>query len=295
MKLVGLWRVLRHYLNHPLGRLDRLGTLSRFIHWQIGSRVLGAPVAMPVADGIQLLVRTGMRGATGNIYVGLMEFEDMAFAMHLMRQGDMFLDIGANIGIYSLLAASRGASVKAFEPVTATYEQLLDNVSLNRFHVLIDARNMGVGGQSGELRFSSRSGPTNHVLAEGETDDNAVTVAVEALDEISIEATMMKIDVEGFEAEVIRGGRRVLQLESLQAVLIELNGLGARYGFADADIHAKLLDFGFSPVRYDPFARRMMPLDTHNTSGNTLYVRHSADLDRRLREARPIVWNEIEV
>ncbi len=74
MKLATPWRVVRHYLNHPLGRRDRIGTLVRMLRWQAGSRLLGAEVAMPFVDGARLLVETGMHGATGNVYVGLMEF-----------------------------------------------------------------------------------------------------------------------------------------------------------------------------------------------------------------------------
>lgn len=290
MKLAAPWRTMRHYLDHPLGRRDRAGTLARFLRWQVGSRLLDTAVAMPFVDDTRLLVRAGMRGATGNIYVGLMEFEDMAFMLHLLRSEDKFLDVGANVGVYSILAASRGARVQAMEPVPATYEQLLDNVYLNRFHTLITPKNVGVGRQPGELQFSTRTGPTNRVLAEGETTEDAVTVAVEPLDDLADEATMIKIDVEGFEAEVIRGANALFQKHTLQAVLTELNGLGSRYGFNDDDVHAWLLEFGFKPVSYEPFSRHLTPLDHHNMAGNTLYVRSSGELEQRLREARIVVW-----
>jgi FkbM family methyltransferase len=179
------WRMLRHYLNHPLGRRDRLGTFMRIVRWQIGSRALGAAVAVPFINGTRLLISRSMHGATGNVYVGLMEFEDMTFALHLLRKGDMFLDVGANVGVYSILAAAQGAKVLSIEPVPATYEQLLDNIHLNRFQARIDAHHMGVGSEPGELRFSTQSGPTNHVLAPGESTDNAVTVAVDTLDAIA--------------------------------------------------------------------------------------------------------------
>lgn len=291
------WHMLRHYLNHPLGYRDRLGTLMRIVRWQIGSRTLGTAVAVPCVDGTRLLIRSGMHGATGNVYVGLMEYEDMAFVLHLLRKGDAFLDVGSNVGVYSILAAGRGANVLAIEPVPATYEQLLDNIHLNRFQGQIDARNMGVGSELGELQFSTQTGPTNHVLTQGEPTDHAVTVAVDALDTIATGwgPTMIKIDVEGFEANVIRGATSLLAQNSLQAVLIELNGLGARYGFSDADIHAQLLKHGFSPTLYDPVARRLHALEDHRTEGNTLYVRASVDVERRLREARPFVWREMSI
>ena len=135
--------------------------------------------------------------------------------------------------------------------------------------------------------FPPGGGATNHVLAPGESAEQAVTVAVDSLDNIAAGWTpaMMKIDVEGFEANVIQGAPEILAQASLQAVLIELNGLGARYGFSDADIHARLLSFGFHPMRYEPFVRRLVALEGHNTSGNTLYIRPSAALEQRLREA----------
>jgi len=63
---------------------------------------------------------------------------------------------------------------------------------------------------------------------------------------------MMKIDVEGFEANVIRGMQTLLAQPSLQAVLIELNGLGARYGFSDADIHVGCWTSAFAPCSMSP-------------------------------------------
>lgn len=48
-------------------------------------------------------------------------------------------------------------------------------------------------------------------------------------------------------------------------------------------------------MQYEPFARRLIPLAGHNTSGNTLYVRSSSDIEMRLREARMIVWGDIQI
>jgi FkbM family methyltransferase len=287
MKLANRWRTLRYYLDHPLGRRDRVATLMRILRWQTGSRLLGVKAAMPFVDDTRLLVGTGMHGATGNVYVGLMEFEDMAFVLHLLHEGDGFIDVGANVGVYSLLAASRGARVLALEPVPATFEHLLDNVHLNRYGARIDARNIGVGSERGELCFSTQSGPTNHVLAPGESAEKAVTVAVDSLDAIAVDwsPVMIKIDVEGFEANVIRGATTLLAQRSLHAVLLELNGLSLRYGNCDSDLHAQLLRFGFRPMNYQPFTRRLVPQQSHRDVGNTLYIRPSVALEQRLRAA----------
>ncbi|WP_295883597.1 FkbM family methyltransferase [uncultured Thiohalocapsa sp.] len=289
--------MLLHYLNHPMGRLDRAGTMARILRWQLGSRMLKAPAIMPYVDDLRLVVETGMHGATGNAYVGLMEFNDMAFVAHLLREDDVFLDIGANVGTYSLLAASRGARVIAMEPVPGSYEALLDNVNLNRLQARIDARNLGVGGKRGKLEFSTSGGPTNHVVPAGAPVEGTIAAAVDTLDRIAeyTPPTMIKIDVEGFEAAVIEGATATLSQASLLALLIELNGLGARYGYNDSEIHLNLVSRGFHPVSYDPFQRRTTRLDHHNPKVNTLYLRRSSEVDIRLKEAHPILWRNVSI
>ncbi len=61
--------------------------LRRFAAWQIGARLVPGPVVCPFANGSWLLARPGMTGATGNVYVGLHEFADMAFVLHVLRGG----------------------------------------------------------------------------------------------------------------------------------------------------------------------------------------------------------------
>ena len=53
-----------------------------------------------------------MIGATGNLFCGLHEIEDMGFVLHFLRSDDIFLDVGVNVGTYTVLAAGvAGSSV----------------------------------------------------------------------------------------------------------------------------------------------------------------------------------------
>jgi FkbM family methyltransferase len=284
-------------LAHPLGARDKMGTLKRFVRWQTGSRLLKQSSAMPFVNGTRLLVRTGMRGATGNLYVGLMEFEDMAFALHLLRPGDDFIDVGANVGVYTILASSAGARVLALEPVPETFQQLLDNIYLNRFLDQVRAMNMGAASDAAELTFTADEGAMDHVVTSADKSQSTVTIQVDALDVLAegMSPVMLKIDVEGFEFEVIRGAGRVLGCESLLAVLIEFEGFSARYGLSDADVHDALLEYGFVPAQYDPFDRKLGRRDGYSTSGNTLYVRMSSVLDKRLGEATPFSVLDLQI
>ena len=135
--------------------------------------------------------------------------------------------------------------------MSATADAFLDNVAINHTADLVDLRRVGVGAEPGVLKFSSGLDAMNHVLADDQPGDGGTEVPVETLDMLFGDATpvMLKIDVEGFELPVLRGGPRVLQDPALQAILIEINGSGKRYGVDDELIHDELLKFGFCPFR----------------------------------------------
>lgn len=137
--------------------------------------------------------------------------------------------------------------------------------------------------------FAADGGVGNHVLADGEVAKHAVEVPMQTLDAIMDDRSpiLIKIDVEGFEKEVLHGAARALKSASLLAVIMELNASGARYGVDDAELHQSMLEHGFATYRYSPFERVLSPVeDRQRSSSNLLYVRDISELRRRVREAK---------
>jgi hypothetical protein len=125
-------RTLRIILGHPLSGRQPVRSVARYLAWQIGARIV-SPQTRAWSGGSRLMVERGMTGATGNIYCGLHEFADMGFLLHLLQADDLFLDIGANVGSYTVLASAvRGARTIAFEPDLTSCARLSRNVSANR-------------------------------------------------------------------------------------------------------------------------------------------------------------------
>ena len=125
-QLVSIWR-------HPLNRGHEIAGIGRWLRWQIASRLVSGPILAPFVGKTCLVARPGETGITGNIYYGLAEYEDMAFALHLLRPGDLFIDVGANAGTYTVLASGvAGAFTEAFEPIPPTADRLELNIAVNR-------------------------------------------------------------------------------------------------------------------------------------------------------------------
>jgi len=247
------------------------------------------PVAVDFVNNTKLLVTPGMTGATGNIYAGLHEFYDMAFALHLLRQDDLFVDVGANVGVYTVLATSVGAKTISIEPIEHAFEHLGRNVRLNNISTRVDARNIGVSSKKGTLKFTTGFDTVNHVVnGNGQNGSGVCEVRVDTLDNVvaGLEPLLLKIDVEGFETEVISGASGVLSKQSLLAVIMELNGSGQRYGFDEDRLYSRMINYGFTSYEYDPHDRSLKELNAKNDrGGNTIFVRDAQEVRLRLREA----------
>src|SRR3954470_19452558 len=113
-----LLQVARRIFSHPLNRGKRTSAFMRLVRWQLAARILPeAQFSLPYVNGSRLLITRGATGATGNFYCGLDEQDEMGFVLHVLRPGDVFVDVGANVGSYTVLAALLGARVVAVEPI----------------------------------------------------------------------------------------------------------------------------------------------------------------------------------
>lgn len=281
-----LIRLVRSTLRHPLNRASsrgRIAALSRVLRWQLASRLLPeADVALPFVRDTRLVTNRGMVGATGNWYNGLDEPEEMGLLLHLLRPGDVFVDIGANVGSFTILAASTGdITCVAFEPVPSTFTLLARNVAFNAMADRVQVRQQGVSDAPGTLRFTTALDSMNYVLPD--TSDEAVkTVAVDVvrLDDAELPRpkgrTIFKIDVEGFELSVLRGATETLRAADALCVIMETNGSGERYGASDTELIALMGAYGYRPYSYSPFERRFEPIEDSGAHINTVFV---ADID----------------
>src|SRR5665647_306501 len=157
-------RINAFLATHPLTRHRRLSAAARVLRWQIESSIR-SEVIFDWIGGTKLAVRRGMTGATGNIYAGLHEFADMAFVLHFLRSVDLFADVGANIGSYTILASGVvGCHAIAFEPDPDAAASLKRHIKLNKIENRVEVRATAVGERAGIVQFSTGLDTMNHVV-----------------------------------------------------------------------------------------------------------------------------------
>jgi FkbM family methyltransferase len=285
---------VKYILNHPLNRDQKLSALRRYLQWEIGRRLMPGPMLFHWVNGTRAIVDAGEDSIKGSVFSGLMEFVDMAYVLHVLRPEDVFVDVGANVGSYTLLACGAiGANGFAFEPVPETFTRLMDNLRLNNITERVQAMNIGISNKQGELFFTADENCTNHVLSDSDAKAvSSIRVPTMSLDAVLSEAspTFIKIDVEGFELPVIEGAQDILTKPSLHSVIMELNGSGERYGFKDEQLLSMMKQFGFSTYSYDPWKRKLINLHgkKNEEEGNTLFIRNDTFVNERLINAQSV-------
>ncbi len=182
--------------------------------------------------GLRLEVQTSEVVGRRIFFEGFFEpAQEDAFIQMLKPRGLVF-DIGANIGVYSLLAAQAGCRVVAFEPSQRVRPILEKNIQSNGFGNQIQVVGQAVSDAAGELDFfEGREGNwgVGRIFSFGVRDSGnwePTRVRTEPLPHYAEQfgaPDMIKMDIEGAELLVLRGGGRVLSHPSAPDLLIELH------------------------------------------------------------------------
>jgi len=198
-------------------------------------RILRTPLAFIPRDAELPILRGPLRGkkwiagaATHGYWAGTYETALLKTFAGAIYPGNAIYDVGANVGIYSLLASIRtgpAGSVYSFEPVERNLTYLRRHMALNRVEncTLVQA---AVSDSDGTQRFAAAAWDHSmgHLSAEGEIEVRCVTLDSCIYGETGFRPPdVIKIDVEGAEREVLRGASRAIA-EFHPAVFVEVHG-----------------------------------------------------------------------
>ena len=173
-----------------------------------------------------------------------------------VKAGDIFFDIGANIGAYSLIATAYhqgDLTVHSFEPSFSTYHQLCRNIIENGFQKSITPYMVGLTDKVGMVSFHYRSldaGRAEHWLGADVSENSASQfVYSQQLFGFSMDHLIesfglpvpnhIKLDVDGTEVEVLHGAEKTLQREGVKSILVEVRDVDGMSATVDEILVSK--------------------------------------------------------
>lgn len=269
--------LVRVYLRYAPGTFGKIYLHKRviipFFSWRAYSSVVktvfGAKIGIRFPDTIQ----------TKLFYFGIWEPQLTNFISSRLKKGDHFVDVGANIGYFSLLASTlvgNEGKVFAIEASPTIFELLNRNIQLNEF-ANIRTFNLAASDSHGSLNLymapDENIGHSTTVASIAETDGHKLEAVVPAMplpniigEENLLNARIIKIDVEGAEISVIHGINRLLKKFSEHTEwVIELTPDGTKSknieilqlidGFRNAGYHLYELGNDYNVNSYLPYPK----------------------------------------
>ena len=215
-----------------------------FRHYTLQHRI-AAWISIHMFDGVSYTVRHGLlkglkrRGGLGwvpEVLAGGLDTPEIRFWRGIDLRGQTVYDIGAFHGLLTLWFAQQASRVICFEPNTHNHQRLLENLALNRFQN-VTVRKVGLGSVPETRRMvgsplmpggSSVDARTVEGLEQAGVGTVTEEISINTLDEEIPSHQLpppgfIKIDIEGWEIEALRGARRTLETYK-PALFLEMHG-----------------------------------------------------------------------
>jgi FkbM family methyltransferase len=210
------WRVLSHQAGF---RRAPLRSARRLISWR--ARCLletGVIVRLPRWN-LRMHLPAAWRGIAKFMFVFREDYEpELTFLEKILSPGKTFIDVGASFGIYSLVASQlvgRSGRVMSFEPTSASFRILEQNIALNSF-VNVSASHLALSDTTGTTWLYHGDEPGSNSLGKSSAHgQKGEVVSTECLDNVLHQSSVnqvdvLKMDVEGAEELVLRGAKKAL-------------------------------------------------------------------------------------
>jgi FkbM family methyltransferase len=264
-------KVARFVLTSPANRGRRLGRLGDAIAFQARARLTGLPSVTRLGRSSVFLAELHAWPSSKVLYSNPPDYREMTFWRSVLRSGDLFVDIGANAGSYTVWAIDCGASVIAFEPDERSLVRLRRNLAMNGYAAEI--HEAAAGESTGVVRFMSGKNESNRLLRDDEIAGPFASVGSISVDEAigARHVRGMKVDVEGAEMTVLRGAEKMLSERRCDYLQMEWNTLSQEnFGVPRGDIAAVLIEHGYRLAA--PDARGRLVDVSHPVTGDDLFA-----------------------
>ncbi len=268
-------KTLQYIWSHPNCKHQKIRSIGRFAGWQFYKRLSHRYIDLQLVPNIKLRCHPDSYSAGAVVYCGLYDYDDMNFLLRYLRAEDSFLDIGANIGVYTLLAASKihSGSIYSFEALPKNYTRLQENIEFNQFkHVKTYA--IAVSNQTGTVALNLAEGDSMPFITHSATD-TTITVPTDTLDNLLqnqslANLTLAKMDIEGAEILALKGALSLLKQQRPYVWILEVNDTVSHFGHQKQDLVDFLNSYGYNLYHYSADTNQLSSVSIKEQQGNNV-------------------------
>lgn len=243
-------RIVQLTIQHPANRHGQLAALARLLRYQV-SAILKSNFIVRFGERSIIQFQPGTSLAKV-AYMSPPDWREMMAWKRLLRPGDLFCDVGANRGLYTIWALDCGARVIAIEPEARERRYLEENLQLNSYQARVIP--FAIAERNGSVAFVDGLGSKSHVQADG--TESTVDIPATTIDDVLAgrRCRGIKLDIEGAERLALEGATDSLAHQRIDAIQLEWNNLSRRFKGESRQSEADLLTgFGYRLVRPDDF------------------------------------------
>lgn len=268
-------KTLEYIWLHPNCKQQKIRSVSRFFGWQFYKRITQRNIDILLTDNVKIRCYPDSRSAAAVIYCGLYDYHEMNFLLRYLRPEDSFIDIGANIGVYTLLAASkiRSGSIYSFEALPKNYQRLQENLKLNQFNQ-VKTYELAISDYQGTVALNLAEGDSMPFISQTATK-NTITVPTNTLDNLLqnqsfANLTLAKMDIDGAEILAFKGAISLLKQQRPYVWILEINDAVNNFGHQKQDIVELLSSYGYSLYSYNADTNQLQPITLEQQQGNNV-------------------------
>lgn len=270
---------LQWLFSHDVARNHPFRTVWRLINWEF-IRILNRTVESRYDETFDITLVPHEGASRLAYYFGVSEPELFAFYEGFLKTGMKVVDAGANIGLHTLFFAKRvgpEGRVYAFEPGQSAFGRLQSHVERNQL-ANVRCFNCALGASEGVVSITEnrQDNSRNFVVESSSETTGTKNVVLRSLDQVLekegvARVDFLKIDVEGFEPQVLEGASNYLRQQSIRVLQLELDDSSlARSGYTADRVSNMLHDAGYRCAEWSYQSRSFRPVN--KASFNTFFV-----------------------
>lgn len=222
------------------------------------------------------------------MYNYIVDWEEFNLIEKYVKNGDVVFDIGSNMGFYTIWFSKfigNNGSVFSFEPDSKNFSRLKKNIELNNLDNQISANQLAVSDHDGVVKFTTGFDGENHISNSGETNISEVnSIRLDSFYQLKsiTKVSYLKIDVEGFEYAVLKGGEELFNKKIVDIIQLEINSAIENSATSIEMILQLLKEYNYTLCKYDIVTNKLVSIDYHSERENYFAVADIYRINKKL-------------